>query len=335
MNRGFWEKLTPPFFVLAPMADVTDVAFRRMIAKYGKPDVIWTEFVSVNGLVSKGRDALLRDLAYDESERPIIAQIFGNDPDNFYEVAKLIVDLGFDGVDINMGCPDRNVEKQGGGASLIKDPIRAQRIIRALQKGIEDHGSNIPVSVKTRIGYNKVELDTWLPYILETEPAALTVHARTRKEMSKVPARWEFVKQAVALRDTLSPKTWLIGNGDVKNRNEGYARMNETGADGVMIGRGIFGTPWLFEPEESKHPKSLAERFEIMIEHTKLFEELLGDVKSFAIMKKHYKAYVHGFDGAKELRMELMDAPNAAAVETIAREWLRRNPQMTYTGTHE
>lgn len=320
--KGFWERLEKPFIVLAPMADVTDAAFRRIIAKYGKPDVLWTEFVSVAGLCSRGREKLLADLRYTENERPIVAQIFGNDPGQFREVAAQLAEMGFDGIDINMGCPDRSVEKQGGGAALIKDPIRARRILEATIAGAESGGKRIPVSVKTRAGYNKPELETWLPYLLEARPAALTLHARTRKEMSKVPARWEHVREAALIRDRISPETLLIGNGDVKSAEEGRRLAREYGADGAMIGRGIFGNPWLFHSTRRPEDIPLAERFAVMIEHTKLFEELMQGVKSFAVMKKHYKAYVHGFDGAKELRTELMEAPDAAAVERIVLAWL-------------
>jgi len=315
MSRGFWDTLPKPFFVLAPMADVTDAAFRRIIAKYAKPDVLWTEFVAVDGLLSPGRDVLLRDLMYTETERPIVAQIFGSNPEHFFKVAQIIERLGFDGIDINMGCPDKNVEKQGGGASLMKDPVRAQNIIRATMEG----APNIPVSIKTRVGYNKVELETWLPALLETKPAAITVHARTRKEMSLVPARWEHVREAVNMAKGTG--TLIVGNGDVKNLADAEKKIEETGADGVMLGRAIFGNPYLFLGR-TLDSISLNERFAIMIEHTRLYEELLGDVKNFAVMKKHYKAYVNGFDGAKELRIKLMESNNTKEVEDIVSEFL-------------
>lgn len=314
-SNGFWDKLMTPFFVLAPMADVTDAAFRRIITKYGKPDVLWTEFVAIDGLLSPGREVLLRDLMYTEEERPIVAQIFGSKPDNFFKVARLINDLGFDGIDINMGCPDKNVEKQGGGASLIKHPALAREIIAATKEG----AGGIPVSVKTRVGYNKVELETWIPNLIDAKPAALTVHARTRKEMSLVPARWEHVKDVVDMARGTGIK--IIGNGDVKDIVQAKERVAETGADGVMIGRGIFGNPFLFAGKTIDE-LPLEERFRVMIEHTKLFMELLGDVKNFAIMKKHYKAYVNGFDGAKELRIKLMDAASVDEVEAYVKEFL-------------
>ncbi len=316
---NFWTNLPRPFFVLAPMADVTDAAFRRIIAKYGKPDVLWTEFVAVDGLLSPGREVLLRDFMYTESERPIVAQIFGGKPENFEKVATMIAELGFDGIDINMGCPDRNVEKQGGGANLIKDPARAKEIILATKQG----AGELPVSVKTRVGYNAVQLDTWLPALLETKLAAITVHARTRKEMSAVPARWEHVREAVAIRDALSPCTLIIGNGDVTDLEDAKSKTMETGADGAMLGRAIFGNPWLFSPDHNMSRLRLdisghiEEKLLVMVEHTKLFEELLGDVKNFAVMKKHYKAYVNGFDGAKELRIKLMETNNGSEVSAL------------------
>ncbi len=318
---GFWGDLQLPFFALAPMADVTDAAFRQMIAKYsrhgkpgGGPDVFWTEFVSADGLCSAGRDVLLRDLEFSKNEHPIVAQIFGSNPEHMQKTAELVASLGFDGIDINMGCPDKSIEKQGAGAAHIKDPKLAQEVIWATMAG----AGNLPVSVKTRVGYNKEILDEWLSKILETKPAAITVHARTRKELSLVPARWEFVARAVELAK--GSGTLIIGNGDVYDIADAEKKVKETGADGVMLGRAVFGTPWLFDRERTITP-SLSEKLDILVEHTRLFEKMLGDIKSFAIMKKHYKAYVHGFDGAKELRVKLMDAADAGEVERIVRNF--------------
>jgi nifR3 family TIM-barrel protein len=317
MKESFWKKLPKPFFVMAPMADVTDAAFRRVIAKYGKPDVFYTEFVSADGLCSPGRAVLKRDLEYTEGERPIIAQLFSAHPDKMEEAARFCAELGFDGIDINMGCPDRGVEKQGAGAAMIKTPEVAREVIRAAKRG----AGGLPVSVKTRIGYNKNEIDTWIPTLLEEDIAALIVHARTRKEMSNVPARWEEVKKVVELRDRMKKDTLIIGNGDALSLEDAQEKLQVSGADGVMLGRAIFGNPWLF----SEKIVTTEEKLRVMVEHTKLFEELLGDIKSFAIMKKHYKAYVHGFDGAKELRVKLMDAIDANEVEKITTEFLIAN----------
>lgn len=318
MSKNFWKNLKKPIFALAPMADVTDAAFRRIIAKYGKPDVIFTEFVSCDGLQSAGRERLLRDLEYTEGERPIVAQIFGSKPENFQKTAELVRNLGFDGIDINMGCPEKNIQKQGSCAALIKVPALAKEIILATKAGAGD----LPVSVKTRIGYHKNEIETWLPVLLETNPAAITLHARTKKEMSDVPARWDVIARAVEIRDEQKSDTFILGNGDVKNLSEAKRKVQETGVDGVMIGRGIFGNPWLFSERDTE--PTLEEKFSVMLEHTFLFEELFSGVKNFAIMKKHYKAYVEGFPGAKELRVKLMETNSAEEVERIVRYFLQQ-----------
>ncbi len=320
---NFWQKLPKPFFVLAPMADVTDASFRRIIAKYsrhgeegGGPDVFWTEFVSADGLMSPGREVLRHDLGFTEAEHPIVAQLFGSHPDKMEGAARLCAELGFDGVDINMGCPDKSIEKQGAGACMMKNPESAKEIIRAAKRG----APNLPISVKTRIGYNKNEIATWIPALLEEDIAVLTIHCRTRKEMSKVPARWEHVKEVVELRDKLGSKTLIIGNGDVKDIADAKQKVAETGCDGVMLGRAIFGNPWLFDQNRTEIP--LEEKMRVMVEHTKLYEELLGGIKSFSIMKKHYKAYVNNFPGATELRVELMLCEDAKSVENTVNEFL-------------
>ncbi len=314
MQKGFWKTIKKPIICLAPMADVTDAAFRQLIAHYGKPDVMWSEFVSCDGLCSLGRAKLLHNLEYTPAERPIVAQFFTSKPEYMRECAKLAVELGFDGVDINMGCPDRNVEKQGAGASLIKNPALAKELIVAAMEG----AGELPVSVKTRIGYNTNEIDTWIPTLLETRISALTVHLRTRKEMSDVPARWDLMPRIVALRNSLDSSDThplILGNGDVATVAQAHQKVFETGADGVMIGRGIFGNPWLFS--EAGDASSLSEKLRVMVEHTKLFEKKFTGIKSFDVMKKHYKAYVNGFAGAVELRAKLMQTKNAGEVEEI------------------
>lgn len=328
MKEHVWQKAKKqadeegrPILVLAPMADVTDVAFRTVIAKYGKPDVLWTEFVSADGLALAhdiGKKKLMRDLAFGKKEHPIVAQFFTANPDHMRAAAALARELGFDGVDINMGCPDRGVEKQGAGAAMMKDPKRAREVIRAAMEG----AGGLPVSVKTRIGYNKNELETWLPQILAEKPALVTIHARTRKEMSLVPARWEHVARAVEIRDELSPETLIFGNGDALSVEDAIAKARKAGADGAMLGRAIFGNPWLFSKKKKREELPLKERLAVMVEHTKLFEKLLGDVKNFAVMRKHYKAYVSGFEGASELRVKLMEAEDAKTVAKIVKAFL-------------
>lgn len=355
MVNNFWETLPKPFFVLAPLANVTDAAFRRVIAKYSKPagpHVFYTEFVSADGLcraTEEGKAKLMRDLLFTKEEKPIVAQFFTATPEHMERAAALARELGFDGVDINMGCPDRTIEKQGAGAKLTLNPTLAQELIAAAKRGAGD----LPVSVKTRLGYNKDILEEWLPKLLEAEPAAVIVHARTRKEMSKVDAHWDRVRRAVEIRNELGSKTLIVGNGDVKDLEDAQQKARESGADGIMLGRAIFGTPWLFNPASelvsqrpsftdsvqsaplapsasdqsltSRTAPSIKDRLHIAIEHTKLFEELLGDIKNFAIMKKHFKAYVEGFPGAKELRIELMEATNAKEVEATVENFLSKN----------
>lgn len=317
----FWDTLPTPFLVLAPMADVTDPAFRALFAKYGKADVMWTEFVSADGLYhtrehQKLHDAdnpLMRDLVFQDTEHPIVAQVFSAHPEMMEYAAHVVWKLGFDGIDINMGCPDRSIEKQGAGAALMKDPIAARALIRAAKKG----GNGLPVSVKTRVGYNKVELKTWLPELLAEQPAAITIHARTRKDMSLVPARWEHVANAVTMRNAYSPNTKILGNGDVTTLDEAQARAQASGADGVMIGRGIFGNPWFF----SGHTPTLPEKLDVLVEHCRLFERYCSH-KSFAVMRKHFKAYVLGFPNASELRAALMPCNTAAEVKKVIQRWL-------------
>lgn len=348
---NFWKNLPRPFFVVAPMADVTDAAFRRVIAKYGKPDVMWTEFVAADGLMRatpEGKAKLMADLIYSEEERPIVAQLFSSNVEYMEAAARLCLELGFDGVDINMGCPDQSIEKQGCGSAMIKTPDVARAIIRAAKKGAKSDEGGIPVSVKTRIGYNKDEIDTWIPELLAEKPAAITIHARTRKEMSKVEAKWERVARVVVLRDALSPDTLIIGNGDVLSLADAHTKVAESGADGAMIGRALFGNPWLFnanlrlpfrlhalpthgvnrdtlftldESDTKTVIISLEQRLLVMVEHTKLFAELLPH-KNFAVMKKHYKAYVNGFPGAAELRHELMEQNSAADIEKVVHAFL-------------
>ena len=292
------------------MADVTDPAFRRIIAKYGKPDALWTEFVSADGLFLGGYDALIKDLEFTESERPIVAQFHTSNPDLMRKAAALARERGFDGVDINMGCPDNNVEKHGAGASLIRNLELAQAMIRAAKEG----AGSLPVSVKTRIGWNRDELETLLPALLEAEPAMITIHARTRSELSLVPARWECIKRAVEIRNGQGSDTLIFGNGDVSSADDARQKASETGCDGVMIGRAIFGNPWLF----AKNPPQIlpSDKLDVLVEHARLFEQLLPH-KDFAIMKKHFKAYVTGWDGAKKLRVKLMAARNASEVATV------------------
>ena len=359
---SFWNTLPRPFFTVAPMADVTDVAFRRMIAKYsahtrtdgtvGGPDVMWTEFVAADGLVRatpEGKKKLLADLLYAEEERPIVAQLFTRNVDHMEYAAKLCLELGFDGVDINMGCPAGAIIDQGCGAAMIRTPELAVAVIRAAKRGAQSDTGGIPVSVKTRLGYNADQVEDWLPILLAEKPAALSVHARTRKDMSKVPARWERLARVVELRNTLAPDTLIIGNGDVLSMADARSKVAASGVDGAMVGRALFGNPWFFHPTTAlplrmkalpTHGVSLEDisatdtsdvgveyvtipkRLHVLVEHSYLFCELLP-FKNFAVMKKHYKAYVNGFPGAVPLRIKLMEQDSPQAVEAVVHAFLK------------
>ncbi len=338
---SFWNTLPKPIIVLAPLANVTDASFRRVIAKHSKhvrkdgtlggPDVMWTEFVSADGLIratEEGKKKLMADLIFTEEERPIVAQLFTSNSEHMEQAAALCKELGFDGIDINMGCPDKTIEKQGCGSAMIRHPERAVEVIRAAKRG----AGSLPISIKTRIGYNKNEIETWIPTLLNENPAVITVHARTRKEMSKVPARWEHVREVVALRDAIQNEEWqtahpdmektlIFGNGDVTSIEDAYQKAETFGADGVMLGRAIFGNPWLFNADIDIEKLPVSERLRVMCEHTRLFEELLS-FKNFALMKKHYKAYVNNFDGSNELRMKLMETATADEVEEVVNSFL-------------
>ncbi|MBI2025220.1 tRNA-dihydrouridine synthase family protein [Candidatus Kaiserbacteria bacterium] len=297
------------------MKDVTDIAFRALVAKRGKPDVFWTEFVSADGLYhtcegqtfTKNENPLLRDLQFAPDQRPIVAQIFSSKPEMIAYATKLVAELGFDGVDINMGCPDKTIEKQGAGAAMIKNSELAVEIIRVAKSA-----SSLPVSVKTRIGYNKESLDEWLPALLSANPAAITLHLRTRKEMSLVKADWELMKKAVEIRNKINPKVLLIGNGDVRDRKDGEQKAEETGCDGIMLGRAMFGNPWVFNHQLPTI--NLQQKLDALIELAYGFEKI-SPPKNFAILKKHIKAFISGFSGASNLRARLMSATSASELE--------------------
>lgn len=340
MNRGFWNKLPKPIFALAPMYDVTDAAFRRIIAKYGKPDVFYTEFVSTDGLMSEGYDRLINHLWFDKTEHPIVAQVFGTKPDKFKDTAKLAVKLGFDGFDVNMGCPDKGIIKTGSCAGLFHNPQLAKEIVLASKEGIKEAAQElgvqeIPVSIKIRIGDTKIDWENWIATLLEAEPAAIAIHLRTRKEMSKVPAHWDEMPKIVKfISEHTTPETrpLIIGNGDVANLNNARRLVEETGCDGAMLGRAIFGNPWLFtnkevvRSSESKGDVNAAleisreEKIKVLLEHVKLYNELFLNTKPFDVMKRHFKAYINGFDGAAELRAELYDCKTAEEVESIIKK---------------
>lgn len=354
MNKNFLEDLKnkkqkgKPIVVLAPMADVTDQVFRKMIAKYSRPagpDIFWTEFVSADGLCSPGREVLKKDLIFDRrKEKPILAQIFGSKKENLIKAIELIYELGFDGIDINMGCPDKSIEKQISGAGIIRNPSLARELISEMKRYVDILNKRnkkrfFSFSIKTRIGYNKIEYKDWFPNILDYEPDIFTVHLRTRKEMSLVDAHWELGSEIKSFIDDYCLKRnlkipFLIFNGDIKNVDQAQEKVELTKCDGIMVGRGVFGTPWFFDNKEfkkridqniktKKGRENILFRLKIMLEHTKEFEKKMTKIKSFNIMKKHYKAYVNGWDGAKELRTDLMNAKDYKEVKKIADTFIK------------
>lgn len=336
MHRGFWDKLERPFFILAPMYDVTDVAFRHVITKCGRPDVYVTEFVSTDGLSSSaGRERLMHHLLKEESEGPIVAQVFGAKPEKFYETAKYLGELGYDGIDLNTGCPDKNIMKSGSCAALFKTPSLAKEILLAMKEGAGD----MPVSVKIRIGDTKIDWENWVATLLEAKPAAISVHLRTRKEMSKVPAHWELMPQIVKFihertaaptpsspDETSGPsprgrreenlRPLIIGNGDVLTVEEGKQKIAASGCDGIMIGRGVFQNPWVFGPEATTE-HSVQEKAALLLLHVKKYEQYFAGIKPFEPLKRFYKIYISGFDGAAELREELYTAKSSDEVKDI------------------
>lgn len=300
---NFWTKLAKPIFILAPMDGVTDTVFRQIVISTGKPDVFFTEFVPVNALVSSGFEKAVRTLKYTKAEKPIVAQIWGANPDHFYQAAKIISKMGFDGIDINMGCPDKSVLKNNAGSALIKNPQLAQEIILSTIKG----ANGLPVSVKTRIGFNKIDISGWVTNLLQTPIAALTLHLRTTAELSKVPAHWDQITQVVKIRSQLKSKALIFGNGDVISLPEARDKCKKYQIDGVMIGQGIFSNMWLFNKGIDINQVTPKQKINLLIRHLKLFEKTWGDQRNFELMKKFVKCYINNFNGASDVRVKLME----------------------------
>ncbi len=316
--KNFWHALNKPIFILAPMEDVTDTVLRQVIARCGKPAVFFTEFTNVEGMFSKGAKLVNQRLRYTEAERPLVAQIWGTRPENFCKAAQKLIDMGFDGIDLNMGCPASGVAQKGACSGLINNWPLAKEIIDATKEGA---AGAIPVSVKTRLGFRTIDF-AWINFVLEQKPDVLTVHARTVSEMSKVPAHWDQLKTVVDMRTALQSTTLIIGNGDVKSISDAKQKVADAGADGAMIGRGIFENPYLFAEHITLSDKTPQEKMYLLLDHMQLWQDTWGDTKNFPTLRKFFKVYANGFPGAQELRMQLMETQNAAETECIVAAFL-------------
>ncbi len=303
-----WSDLKKPILVLAPMDDVTDAAFRQVVAECAPPDIYFTEFVSVDGLSSPGREALKSKLVFGSLDKPLVAQLWGLQPANYESIARELASSGnYAGIDINMGCPAKAVIKNGACSALINNRDLAGRIIQATKKGAN---GQVPVSVKCRIGFNAIDL-SWIEFLLGQGIAALTVHARTTKEQSKVANHWEVFRPIVQLRDEIAPTTAIIANGDVLTRQQALDVASEHGVDGVMIGRGVFRDPYVFSAKSPWPSMAKAEKIGLYARHINLFLEKWGNNKNPATLKRFAKVYVNGFSGASELRSDLMTLNSA------------------------
>jgi len=367
---NFWETLPQPIIGLAPMDGVTDAAFRLIVAQQGRADISFTEFTNV-GDICRGPDRMLSPLLYHECERPVVAQLYGKDPDLFYQAAHIVCELGFDGLDINMGCPSKNVASSGSGAGLIRTPDVAHAILRAARQGVTDWANGqtlfnagiktaraefiqsmnvrrvgvaaiprrlLPVSVKTRLGYDSVIVERWISHLLDEQPAAITVHGRTLEQMYRGEADWDAIARAVELAKGTG--TWLLGNGDVHSMHDVIRRVRDTGVHGVLVGRGALGSPWFFQSkdtaralarcqddrERERAPSTsvevtLAKRFAVMIDHARQFESIFG-VAHFPRMRKHLGWYCKGFPHAASLRASMVRASSVLHVEGMLEEFL-------------
>lgn len=315
--KNLLSNLNRPFFVLAPMDDVTDTVFRRMVHATAPADLYYTEFVNVDGLQSPGRAKLLKKVRFVESEGPLIIQLWGKNPENFRKTAAQVADgslarelglpkgINFAGVDLNMGCPAKSEVKNGTCSALIKNRPLALEIINATREGL---GGELPLSVKTRVGFNEVDM-TWIEFLLEQKLNMLTVHGRTKKQMSKVPANWDLIGQARALRDQISPDTLIVGNGDVMNHQHGKELAEKYQLDGVMVGRGIFQDPHAFAANSPWETVDRETRINLYRDHVTMFaSQWQAGERPIHTLNKFCKVYVSDFDGAKELREKLMAA---------------------------
>lgn len=305
MKENFWNELPRPFFILAPMEDVTDIVFRHVVSEAARPDVFFTEFTNTESFCHpEGIHSVRGRLTFSEDEQPMVAHIWGDKPEQFKEMSFGLADMGFKGIDLNMGCPVANVAKKGKGSGLILRPERAAEIIQAAKAG------GLPVSVKTRLGYYNIEeWKEWLRHVFKQDIANLSIHLRTRKEMSKVDAHWELIEAIKEMRDEVAPQTLLTINGDIPDRQKGMELATKYGIDGVMIGRGIFHNPFAFEKDPREHTsKELLDLFRL---HLELFEKYSNEeTQQFKSLRRFFKIYVRGIRGASELRHQLMSTEN-------------------------
>jgi nifR3 family TIM-barrel protein len=325
-SQNFWLERKKPFFALAPMEDVTDTVFREIMLKVSNPEnlnVYYTEFTSTDGLCHEiGKDKVKHRLFVNESEKilhkknntKLVAQIWGRNPEKFYRATRFISqEYQFDGIDINMGCPVKKIVKQGACSALIGEPQLAKEIIQATKEA-----TNLPVSVKTRVGLSKIVTDEWINALIDAEPAAIVIHGRIQKDMSDVPADWTQIKKGVEIRNSRNKNIAILGNGDVFSMDIAHKKIEETGVDGVMVGRGIFMNPWFFETSEKMH--SPEEKLALLWEHTKLYNSTWINTKNFAILKRFFKIYTHSFNNAHLLRAALMETNSKDEVFQLLKE---------------
>ncbi|EOD4437441.1 TPA: tRNA dihydrouridine synthase [Staphylococcus aureus] len=316
MKENFWSELPRPFFILAPMEDVTDIVFRHVVSEAARPDVFFTEFTNTESFCHpEGIHSVRGRLTFSEDEQPMVAHIWGDKPEQFRETSIQLAKMGFKGIDLNMGCPVANVAKKGKGSGLILRPDVAAEIIQATKAG------GLPVSVKTRLGYYEIdEWKDWLKHVFEQDIANLSIHLRTRKEMSKVDAHWELIEAIKNLRDEIAPNTLLTINGDIPDRKTGLELAEKYGIDGVMIGRGIFHNPFAFEKEPREHTSK--ELLDLLRLHLSLFNKYKKDeIRQFKSLRRFFKIYVRGIRGASELRHQLMNTQSIAEARALLDEF--------------
>jgi tRNA-dihydrouridine synthase len=330
---SFWRNLEKPILILAPMEDVTDTVFRRVVISCGKPSVLLTEFTSCEGVCSIGQAKVIHRLRYTQDEKPLVAQIWGIRPKDYFDTAKLILEMGFDGIDINMGCPVKKIIKQGACSALIKNPNLAKEIFFATKEGCQN---KIPVSIKTRIGFNNIQTEDWCGFLLkDLNPEVLTIHGRTVKEESKPPNHWEEIAKVVDLKNQIQKnqkdKTLIIGNGDIISYQQAINKSKDLGLDGVMIGRGVFKNLWIFNQKMQDYKPEIEERINLLKKHIHLWvlewavqenNQLEPSYeKNYAVLKKYFKIYISEFPQATDLRNSLMQTKNHYETLQLLEKW--------------